>query len=165
MSRHIVLAGALLLATPLSVQANPGQEQVCAGEVSQMQGIPMSEVRVVHTNGSRAGISEVILNYPGGKASCMVDANNNILDIRWNHKQGVSHPGGGKHADKNGQEQACAGYFSQKMNTAMSEVRVRNSKPTKHGHLLVTVSVPGMTGRCNVDAHYNVVGFSFLGDQ
>ena len=165
MMRSLVLAGALLLAAPLAAQANSGQEQACAGDVAEMQGIEMSSVRVAHANGSRSGVTEVILEYPGGSARCMVDADYNILDIRWNHRQGVSHPGGGAHADKSGQEQACASYFSNQMSTSMSEVRVRNSKPTKHGHLLVTVAVPGMAGRCNVDAHFNVVGFKFLGDQ
>lgn len=159
------MTGILLLGTSIAAQADSGQEQACAGDVAEMQGIPMSDVRVVHANGSRAGITEVILEYPGGGARCMVDADYNILDIRWNHKQGISHPGGEAHADKNGQEQACAGYFSQQMSTSMSEVVVRGSRPTKHGHLLVTVSVPGMTGRCNVDAHFNIVGFKFLGDK
>ena len=45
----------------------------------------------------------------------------------------------------------------------MSAMRVKSTKPSKHGRAAVVVSVPGMDGRCNVDAHYNVVGFRFPG--
>jgi hypothetical protein len=156
----LVFAG-LILSSP--ALANPGQEQACAGEVSSMQDIPMGEVRVARFNKSRSGVSEVILEYPGGMARCMVDQSFNILDIRWNHRQGVSHKAS-VGANKSGQEQACAAYMAEQENVALSEVRVARSNTKSLGHLSVVVKVPGMTAKCNVDAHYNVVGFKFLGD-
>lgn len=158
------LAALALASVAAAKPVDPGQEQACAADVADKQGMDMSDIRVVHSEGSESGVAEVVLEYPGGAARCMVDGDYNILDIRWNHEEGVSH-NVSPAADKTGQEQACAGYFAQQMNEDMSTVRVVSSKPKKHGHLLVVVAVPGMKASCNVDAHYNVVGFKFLGDS
>ena len=164
MKTFVMLAAASLASLLLTAgaEANVGQEQACAGDVSQMQDIPMSEIRVVHANGSHSGVTEVVLEYPGGMARCRVDKEYNILDIRWNHATGHSHAKA-QASSKSGQEQACAARLAQEVNVEMSAVRVKSSKPTKHGHLTVTVTTPGMNARCNVDANYNVVGFKFLG--
>jgi hypothetical protein len=45
--------------------ADPGQEQACAGRVSEMRDIPMSDVRVTRTEGSKSGIDHGGLDLSG----------------------------------------------------------------------------------------------------
>ena len=145
-----------------SALANTGQEQACAGSVSERTGIPMSEIRVAGSEGSHSGVTEIDLTYHGGHAVCMVDRNYNVLDVHYSRRPERSHHHDeGPEPDQHGQEQACAARMAQEVNEPMSAVRVISSSPFLMRSRQVQLRSPGMAAQCTADVHNRVVYFKF----
>ena len=146
--------------------ADPGQEQACAGRVSEMRDIPMSDVRVTRTEGSKSGIATVDLIFPGGSATCWVDREYNIHDMHFSRhperQRRSSSSNKDATGDANAQEQACASRMADEVNERMSSVRVIQSNAYIMGSRQVTMSTPGMKALCTADIHNNVVFFKFI---
>jgi hypothetical protein len=77
------LSVALAVAPPALVEAN--QMQSCVREVAEQRNLEIESVHLIRTqpNSDRRGVTNVDVNWPGGRATCLVDLNFSVLAIEW----------------------------------------------------------------------------------
>lgn len=152
------LAGLAMATLPHAALADVGQEQACAGRVSDARGVPMSAVRVISAEGSQSGITQMTLRYPGGTAICWINGDYDIQDMRYRPAAGAS-PQPGFGVDRFGQEQACAARLARRLGVGMNRIRVSSSRPAGPGLRAVTVRAPRAKASCLVDRRFRVLQF------